>query len=87
MPPVQTHEPHPCAWCGEPATERAEIAPAIFTSVGGVRRIKTRATEVDVCAAHAAMVARNKAEREAEAEAKRRERQAAQRAAKKQRAS
>lgn len=71
MPPEQSKERHPCEWCGEPSVARVEITPAVFTSAGGVRRLKTHATEADVCAKHAAMVKRNKDEVEAVAQAKR----------------
>jgi hypothetical protein len=54
----------PCAWCSEPATERVEVEPAVFSAAGGVRVMKKRAIEADVCPAHAAMVARNRDERE-----------------------
>lgn len=87
MPPEQTNERHPCEWCGDPSIARVEITPAVYTSAGGVRRLKVHATEADVCAVHAAMVQRNKAEREAEAEAKRRERREMIAAKRKERAS
>jgi hypothetical protein len=64
--PVPPDDKGPCAWCGKPAIERVVVTPAVFTAAGGVRRMKTRATEADVCAEHAAMVARNKDEAEAE---------------------
>jgi hypothetical protein len=65
VPPEQSVQRGPCQWCGAPSVERVEIVPAIYTSVGGVRRIKKRATESDVCATHAKMVQRSKDEAEA----------------------
>lgn len=65
----------PCQWCGSPSVQRVEVTPPVFTASGGVKRLKHHAIEADVCAAHAAMIARNKAELEAAAEAKRRLRQ------------
>lgn len=82
MPLEQVVESWPCAWCGEPSTKRVEIAPPVYTAIGGVRRIKTRAIEADVCDAHAAMVQRNKDEAQAEADAKASARAAARRAGK-----
>jgi hypothetical protein len=54
----------PCAWCSEPSLERVEVEPARYTTRDGIRLIKHRAIEVDVCPKHAAMVARNVAEAE-----------------------
>jgi hypothetical protein len=63
--PPPSDELWPCAWCSQPATERVEVEPAIWSSVSGVRVMKRHAIEVDVCPAHAAMVARNRDERDA----------------------
>lgn len=63
--PEPAVERGPCRWCGEPSVERVEITPPIYTSVGGVRRIKQRAIEADVCPAHAKMVQRSKDDAEA----------------------
>jgi hypothetical protein len=46
----------------------------VFSSTGGFRVMKRHAIEADVCPAHAAMVARNRDERDAEAEARKRKR-------------
>jgi hypothetical protein len=46
----------------------------MYSSAGGFKIMKRHAIEADVCPVHAAMVARNRAERDAEAEARKRKR-------------
>lgn len=64
--------PGPCEWCGAPSTQRMEVTPARYSTRTGIRLVSVHAIEADVCARHAEMIERNRAEAEvaAKAEAK-----------------
>lgn len=59
IPLPQGPDPLPaCAWCGEPALSRIEVAPPQFTHKRGIKLLKRRAIEAPVCATHAQTIQR-----------------------------
>lgn len=50
---VPTPEFPVCAWCGEPAAEELEIAPARFSAKRGFKEMVAPARTVPVCKSHA----------------------------------
>lgn len=71
----------PCAWCGQPATQEAEIEPPVYgterdpKSGKNAKVMKRRAIKAWCCQEHYDMVLRNREEAAARKEAERKRRE------------